>query len=76
MRPQAARRKLNLKSTPTSNFADEEVNPIIVEVEDGGAAAAVCVHNDDGNDVGPLDGSPTKNISPPMGGLRPAMLSN
>ena len=31
---------------------------------------------DVGNEVGPLDGSPTKNISPPIGRLRPAEFWN
>lgn len=45
-------------------------------VEDAEGIAVVLVVVDGVNEDGPLDGSPTRNISPPIGGLRPTVVSN
>jgi hypothetical protein len=55
----------------------EEVNSTIPVVKDAGVVCVVGEHREfEANVVGPLEESPTKNMSPPIGALRPAVFSN
>ena len=72
MSPQTIRIRLKLKLIPARRVDAKEVNTI----GDAEGIAVVSVFVDDGNEEGPLDGSPTKNISPPIGRLRPTVFWN
>ena len=72
MRPQPMRTKLNLKLFAARRVDAKEVNT--VGVADGITVVSAFV--DEGSEDGPLDGSPTRNISPPIGRLRPTLFRN
>jgi hypothetical protein len=73
---------LNFTSNPALNAKPDDVNVTKVgdEVPEGAVEGRVVEHDspapDDVTVPEPLDGSPTKKVSPPMGALRPAEFSN
>jgi hypothetical protein len=55
----------------TSHAENALVTPLV-----GQAEAVVCAVGDPDKVVGPLDASPHKNVSPPIGALSPTVLKN
>lgn len=81
MSPQTINTKLKWNSNLVCKVGAKEVN-VITLIE--GAKGFVVVEGFAGvhvvtsvvNEEGPLDGSPTRNIMPPIGDLRPTVVSN
>jgi hypothetical protein len=63
---------LNINSVPVLSLEDDEV----AVVDDAGGADDVCVVEDEGTEDGPLDESPTRNVSPAIGPTTPMVVSN
>lgn len=79
--PNTINNRLKLKLNPTCGGDAEETTTVegaagFVVVDEDAEVFAVGHVFDDGNEVGPLEGSPTKNILPPIGRLRPAAFWN
>jgi hypothetical protein len=75
MNPQTINTKLKLKSNLACKVGAKEVNAMTPPVE-GAEGIAVVFVADGVNEDDPLDGSPTRNVLPPIGGLRPNVFSN
>ena len=76
MSPQTINTKPRLNSDIACKVGAKEVNVMTPLVEGAEAIAVVHVVADWFNKDGPLDESPTRNVLPPIGGLRPTVVSN
>lgn len=79
--PNTINTRLKWKLIPTCGGDAEEATMVegvarLAVVDEDAEVLAVGHVFVDGNEVGPLEGSPTKNILPPTGWLRPAAFWN